>query len=54
MAVADRFDNAHEIIFEHNVIRPAGTAPSWGNNIDNVRDTSPQRFLASAARLNCV
>ena len=41
MAVADRFDNAHEIIFEHNVIRPAGTAPSWGNNIDNVRDTSP-------------
>ena len=31
------FDNAHEIIFEHNVIRPAGTAPSWGNNIDNVR-----------------
>ena len=29
------FDNAHEIIFEHNIIRPAGTAPSWGNNIDN-------------------
>ena len=51
MAVADRFDNAHEIIFEHNVIRPAGTAPSWGNNIDNVSDT--RRFLASAARLNC-
>ena len=45
MAVADRFDNAHEIIFEHNVIRPAGTAPSWGNNIDNVRDTRP--ILAS-------
>ena len=29
------FDNAHEIIFEHNIIQPAGTAPAWGNNIDN-------------------
>lgn len=30
------FDNAHEIVFEHNIIRPAGTAPSWGNNIVRV------------------
>ena len=52
--VGDRFDNAHEIIFEHNVIRPAGTAPSWGNNIDNVSDINSRRFQASPARLNCV
>lgn len=30
-----RFDDIKEVIFEWNTIMPAGTALSWGNNIDN-------------------
>ena len=29
------FDDIKEVIFEWNTIMPAGTAISWGNNIDN-------------------
>ena len=42
-----------QVIFEHNVIRPAGTELAWGNNIDNYENGYAQHVYHANNDFQC-